>query len=92
MGFASCHETGKPVILRREDGSLSQQLFENITTEDFGEECRAAVISPLKYTESSQIVGYIAIGINPRAALDDRCLDFVEATATLMGTSLGSLR
>ncbi|KAF2669273.1 hypothetical protein BT63DRAFT_479137 [Microthyrium microscopicum] len=86
-----CYETGRPVVLHREDGTLPPELLANVITKDFGEECRAVVISPLRY-DTSLTAGYIAIGINPRTALDDRCSDFIEAIVTLISTALGSLR
>jgi signal transduction histidine kinase len=89
--FRKAGASGKPVILRLDDDSLPDSILEGIKSKEYGDPCRAVVISPLRYADSTPVVGFLIVGSNPRTSVDSMYVEFIEAMTTTVGTYMGSL-
>lgn len=89
--FGKAASTGKSVILRLDDESLPKSLLVGIESKEYGDPCRAVVITPLRYSDSTSVIGFLVIGSNPRTAVNMTYVEFVEAMTTTIGTYMGSL-
>lgn len=89
--FAEAMNLDHPVLLERENGSLSPELIDGISWRGFGDPCRAAVVCPIHPTTGDSILGFLVMGINPRRPYDDDYHLFVQLLSRQLATSLASV-
>ncbi|KAI0473667.1 hypothetical protein GGR56DRAFT_544060 [Xylariaceae sp. FL0804] len=96
-GFApymreSMSNSGKPVILSAEDGTLPEGLMDGFDWRGSGEPCHSIVIFPVHPTTGSEsVVGFIVMGINPRRPFDEDYELFIHLLSRQLATSLASV-
>jgi PAS domain-containing protein len=78
-----------PTTVPLDDGSPAAQLVQGVQWRGFGDPCRAAVVCPLQPT-SSEVLGFLILGLNPRRPYDNDYQDFVLVTSRILSTSLRS--
>lgn len=86
------NETGEPVFLSLEDGSLPQEFVANI---DLRGGVRApvntVVIWPICPTGMGDTVGFLIMGLNPHLRLDDNFKSFLDIMKRQIATSAAAI-
>ncbi|CAJ2500598.1 Uu.00g034510.m01.CDS01 [Anthostomella pinea] len=96
-GFApymreSMSNSGRPVILSAEKGTLPEGLMDGFEWRGGGEPCHSIVIFPVHPTTGSEsVVGFIVMGVNPRRPFDEDYELFVNLLSRQLATSLASV-
>ncbi|KAI1342904.1 hypothetical protein F5Y15DRAFT_271562 [Xylariaceae sp. FL0016] len=96
-GFApymreSMSNSGKPVILSADTGTLPEGLMDGFAWRGSGEPCHSIVIFPVHPTTGSEsVVGFIVMGINPRRPYDEDYELFINLLSRQLATSLASV-
>lgn len=85
--FREAKAQKRPLILRKEDGSLPSTLTTGIEWRGFGEPS-VAVTFPL--SAGDKVLGFLLIGTNPRREYDEGSEDFIQLLSRQMSTSLSS--
>ncbi len=67
----------EPVVLRRQDGTLSDSLLEGFSWRGFGEPSTDVAALPLLASED-YLLGFLIFGLNPRRAFDKDHHQFVQ--------------
>jgi PAS domain-containing protein len=79
-----------PITVPLNDGSPAAELVQGVQWRGFSDPCRAAVVCPLQPT-SSEVLGFLILGLNPRRPYDNDYQDFVLVTSRILSTSLRSI-
>ena len=79
----------EPLVLRREDGSLSDILLEGFSWRGFGEPCTDVTAIPLLASED-YLLGFLISGLNPRRAFDKDHQQFVQELGRQLTAVLAS--
>ncbi|XDG08431.1 hypothetical protein ABKA04_008046 [Annulohypoxylon sp. FPYF3050] len=96
-GFApymreSMSNSGQPVILSAQDGTLPEGLMDGLAWRGPGDACKSIVIFPVHPTTGSEsVVGFIVMGVNPRRPYDDDYKLFINLLSRQLATSLASV-
>ncbi|KAI1636490.1 hypothetical protein F4809DRAFT_382204 [Biscogniauxia mediterranea] len=96
-GFApymreSMSNSGKPVILSADNGTLPSNLMDGFDWRGGGEPCHSIVIFPVHPTTGSEsVVGFIVMGVNPRRPYDEDYQLFINLLSRQLATSLASV-
>ncbi|KAI0599920.1 hypothetical protein F4775DRAFT_591024 [Biscogniauxia sp. FL1348] len=96
-GFApymreSMSNSGKPVILSADNGTLPNNLMDGFDWRGGGEPCHSIVIFPVHPTTGSEsVVGFIVMGVNPRRPYDEDYQLFINLLSRQLATSLASV-
>ncbi|KAI8626779.1 histidine kinase [Xylariaceae sp. FL1651] len=96
-GFApymreSMSNSGRPVILSADKGTLPEGLMDGFAWRGGGEPCCSIVIFPVHPTTGSEsVVGFIVMGVNPRRPFDDDYQLFINLLSRQLATSLASV-
>ncbi|KAL9600917.1 MAG: hypothetical protein Q9219_002852 [cf. Caloplaca sp. 3 TL-2023] len=89
--FRDAMKNGKLLFLQTENGTLDPELLHNMQWRGFGDECRAAVCSPIYLTGGDSILGFLLMGVNPRRPYDDDYSLFVQLLGRQLTTSVASV-
>lgn len=89
--FREVMKTGKPVLLRTEDGTLDSEMLQGIEWRGFGDPSNAAVCCPIHLTGGDSVLGFLVIGVNPRRPYDDDYSLFIQLLSRQMATSMASV-
>ncbi|KAI1496006.1 hypothetical protein F5X99DRAFT_414539 [Biscogniauxia marginata] len=96
-GFApymreSMSNSGKPVILSADNGTLPNNLMDGFDWRGGGDPCHSIVIFPVHPTTGSEsVVGFIVMGVNPRRPYDEDYQLFINLLSRQLATSLASV-
>ncbi|KAI2603898.1 uncharacterized protein GGS25DRAFT_525172 [Hypoxylon fragiforme] len=96
-GFApymreSMSNTGQPIALSLEDGTLPDGLMDGLAWRGPGDPCNSIVIFPVHPTTGSEsVVGFIVMGVNPRRPYDEDYKLFINLLSRQLATSLASV-
>lgn len=88
--FREAMRTREPTLLNTRDGSLPEELLENIDFRGFRDPCHQAVIFPVRPTNGESVVAFLLIGVNPRRPYDDGYRAFTSMLNRQLATSLAS--
>lgn len=89
--FREVIKTGKPVLLRTEDGTLDPELLQGIEWRGFGDPSNAAVCCPIHLMGGDSVLGFLVIGVNPRRPYDDDYSLFIQVLTRQLATSMASV-
>lgn len=89
--FREAMSSGKPTLIRVEDGTLDPVVFDGLDWRGFGDACHAAVICPIQLTSGESILGFLVMGINPRRPYDDDYSLYVQLLSRQLATSMASV-
>lgn len=96
-GFAtymrdSMAQTGTPIVLSRDNGTLPAGLIEGIECRGYGDPCRTVVVFPVHPTTvGDSVVGFIVMGTNPRRPYNDDYRLFISLLSRQLATSMASV-
>lgn len=96
-GFApymrqSMANNGSVVVLSQEEGTMPQELIEDIQWKGFGDPCRTIVVFPVVPTNAGEsVIGFIVMGVNPRRPYDDDYKLFIHLLSRQLATSMASV-
>ncbi|KAI1328996.1 hypothetical protein F5Y16DRAFT_139350 [Xylariaceae sp. FL0255] len=96
-GFApymreSMSNSGRPVVLSAEKGTLPEGLMDGFDLRRGGVPCHSIVVFPVHPTTGSEsVVGFIVIGVNPRRQYDEDYELFIHLLSRQLATSLASV-
>lgn len=89
--FREVMKTDKPVLLEVGSRDLPESLLEGLEWRGFGDPCRAVVVCPIHPTTGESVLGFLALGINPRRPYDDDYSLFIQLLSRQLATSLASV-
>ena len=89
--FRDAMTSGKPMLIRTEDGTFDQALFNGVEWRGFGDPCHVAVICPIQLASGESVLGFLVMGINPRRPYDDDYSLFVQLLSRQLATSMASV-
>jgi PAS domain S-box-containing protein len=81
----------KPVVLRRDDGTLPDELIAGLAWRGFGDPSHTIVVFPVHPTTGESVVGFIVLGVNPRRPYNEDYELFVNLLARQLAASLASV-
>ncbi|KAK5121831.1 hypothetical protein LTR85_004706 [Meristemomyces frigidus] len=82
---------GQPTLLSVRDGTFPKGLLGVAKSREFGVNCEAAVLCPVRPSNRDSIKGFALIGINPRRAYDTDYQHFMQLLTRQMATSMASI-
>ncbi|KAK1752528.1 hypothetical protein QBC47DRAFT_59888 [Echria macrotheca] len=82
----------EPIVLSESDGSLPTDLLDDLAWGGYGDRCRTIVVFPVHPTTAGEsVVGFIALGVNPRRPYDSDYRLFVNLLSRQLATSMASV-
>jgi len=60
--FREAIRSERPILLQKDDGTLSKLLFHGIECRGFEDPCSATVIFPIRPSNEEQVMGFLLIG------------------------------
>lgn len=84
-------QSGAPVVLSKNDGSLPQSLIEGVQWRGFGDPSRTIVVFPVHPTTGDSVVGFVVLGINPRRPYNTDYQLFINLLTRQLATSMASV-
>ncbi|KAK8054481.1 hypothetical protein PG994_009548 [Apiospora phragmitis] len=88
--FREAMRTREPLLLHTRDGTLPEELLEDITFRGFGDPCDSAIIFPVRPTNGDMVLGFLLLGVNPRRPYDKGYRSFTIMLHRQLATSLAS--
>ncbi|KAK0655844.1 putative histidine kinase group protein [Cercophora newfieldiana] len=89
--FKEALATHHPLLLQTRDGTLPEELLEDLEFRGFGDCCRAAVICPIRPTKEENVMGLLLLGLNPRRPYDNDYQQYISLLSQKLTTSLASI-
>ncbi|KAI9682361.1 MAG: hypothetical protein M1817_000415 [Caeruleum heppii] len=89
--FREALKTNQPVLLQIESGSLSAEMIDGVERRGFDDPCSAAVVCPIHPTTGEAVLGFLAMGVNPRRPYDDDYELFVQLLSRQLATAMASV-
>ena len=83
-------KTGKPILLKVEDGTLDANLLEGVGSRGYGDICKAAVCCPIYIATGDSVLCFLLMGVNPRRPYDDDYDLFIQLLSRQLTTSMAS--
>ncbi|RKU44637.1 hypothetical protein DL546_007499 [Coniochaeta pulveracea] len=80
-----------PIVLRRDDGTLPEELIAGLAWRGFGDPSHTIVVFPVHPTTGESVVGFVVLGINPRRPYNEDYELFVNLLARQLAASLASV-
>ncbi|KAK8137342.1 hypothetical protein PG984_005282 [Apiospora sp. TS-2023a] len=88
--FREAMRTREPLLLHTRDGTLPEELLEDMTFRGFGDPCDSAIIFPVRPTNGDMVLGFLLVGVNPRRPYDNGYRSFTSMLHRQLATSLAS--
>ncbi|KUJ16216.1 uncharacterized protein LY89DRAFT_77589 [Mollisia scopiformis] len=88
--FRDALQTREPTLLSIKDGTLSEALIDGFQWRGFPEQCREALVCPIRPTTGENVIGFLVVGVNPRRPFDDDYQSFIQLLNIQLATSLAS--
>ncbi|KAK0633158.1 putative histidine kinase group protein [Immersiella caudata] len=89
--FREALTTHHPLLLQTRDGTLPRELLQDLQFRGFGDQCRAAVICPIRPTKEENVMGLLLLGLNPRRPYDNDYRQYISLLSQKLTTSLASI-
>ena len=89
--FREAMRTREPTMLQTRDGTLPESLMEGITWRGYGDQCKEAIIFPVRPTNGELVCAFLVIGVQPRRAYDEEYSAFAAMLNRQLATSLASV-
>ncbi|KAH7051315.1 aerobic respiration control sensor protein-like protein arcB [Macrophomina phaseolina] len=89
--FREAVKSRKPTVLHLDNGNSPMGLLDGIQWRGFGDPCKSLVICPITPTTSTNVLGFLITGLNPRRPYDEDYQQFMGVTSRLLATSLASV-
>ncbi|KAF2419904.1 hypothetical protein EJ08DRAFT_702707 [Tothia fuscella] len=94
--FREAHQTGEPLLLQVEDGTLAEDLVLGLHSREFLDPCTAVVIIEIVPTTGypshrNTAVGYVVLGLNTRRPFDSEYFHFIQVLRRQITTSMAAV-
>lgn len=89
--FREAVKSRRPTLLHLDTGAFPMGLLDGIQWRGFGDPCKSMVICPITPTTSTNVLGFLITGLNPRRPYDEDYQQFMSVTSRLLATSLASV-
>ncbi|KAF2142924.1 uncharacterized protein K452DRAFT_226207 [Aplosporella prunicola CBS 121167] len=89
--FREAMKSRRPTVLNVEKAALPEEIIRGIEWRGFGDPSKDFVVCPITPTSSTNVQGFLIIGLNPRRPYDDDYQQFIAVSSRLLGTSLASV-
>jgi PAS domain S-box-containing protein len=76
--FRDSMRSDGPLLLRKQDGSLSETLLSHIQWRGYGAPSNVVVVCPIRAGPSEILMGFLLLALNPRKSYDSDYQDFVH--------------
>lgn len=84
-------QAGQPTLLSVSDGTFPKGLLGVAKSREYGADCSAAVLCPVRPSNRDSLKGFVLIGINPRRDYDTDYEHFMQLLTRQMATSMASI-
>lgn len=85
------NETGRPVFLSTEEGTLPPEFVQGIALRGVQEPANDVVVWPITPNGLGDTVAFIILGLNPHLPLDDELIDFLDIMQRQIATSAAAI-
>ena len=86
--FKEVMTTGTSMVLRKDDGTLPENLIQDVLWQGFPEPSTTVIILPL--LAGDEVSGFLLMGLNPRRIYDEDYQSFIQLLSRQLLTSLTS--